>query len=222
MQHEGGPQDSVVKDKAFIIFIPLFFNVLKGSAMSLSTQQFIEKQQRNLDNVIAAQNYLFAGFEKLVNLNIDLFKSSLDELSIKSQQVTGLQDVQQAANLVSEVAKPSAEKALNYSKNVYSILNDVQKQIVQLTEKQIADTQQQTVEMVEQLTKNAPTGSESGVALLKAGLVASSNVTDTILKATRQAAELHEANLNAATGAAFKTAEQAAEVVEKNIARARK
>lgn len=190
--------------------------------MSLSSQQLIEKQQRNLDNVIAAQNHLFSSFEKLVNLNIEFFKSSLDDISAKTQQVSGLQDVQQAANLVNEAAKPSAEKALNYSKNVYSIFSDAQKQMTQLAEKQIADNQQQAVELVEQLAKYAPTGSESSVALLKAGLVASSNVTDTILKASHQAAELHEANLSAATGAAFKTAEQAAEVVEKNIARARK
>ncbi len=190
--------------------------------MSVSTQQFIEKQQRNLENVITAQNHLFSGFEKLVNLNIDLFKSSLDDISAKSQQISGVQDVQQAATLVNDVAKPSAEKALNYSKSVYGIFSDMQKQISQLAEKQIADNQQQAVELVEQIAKYSPTGSEGGVALLKAGLVASSNVTDTILKASRQAADLHEANVSAAAGAAFKTAEQAAEVVDKNIARARK
>ena len=59
------------------------------------------------------------------------------------------------------------------------------------------------------------------MALVKSGLVAASNATDTVLKATRQAAELNQANVNAATGAVMKTAEQAAEVVEQNIARAR-
>ncbi|MEZ2721249.1 phasin family protein [Paenalcaligenes hominis] len=189
--------------------------------MSPSAQQFIESQQRNLDNAIAMQNALFSGFEKLVLLNLGLVKSSLEDLSAKTQQVTNLQDVQQAAKLVGEVSKPSAEQALSYSKNAYSILNEVQKEIISLTEKQIASNQQQAVELVEQLAKKAPTGSESSVALLKAGLLASTNLTDTILKAGRQAAELHESNVNAATGAAFKTAEQAAEVVEKNLARAR-
>ena len=222
MQHEGAPVELLLaRIKPSFAFFPLD-PTLKGRTMSLSTQQFVETQQRNLDNVLAAQNYLFSGFEKLVSLNIDLFKSSLDELSAKSQKVSSVQDVQQAANLMTEVAKPSAEKALNYSKDVFTIFSELQKQITQLAEKQIVDNQQQAVELVEQIAKYSPTGSESGVALLKAGLVASSNVTDTILKASRQAAELHEANVNAATGAAFKTAEQAAEVVEKNIARARK
>ncbi|GAA5087484.1 MAG: TIGR01841 family phasin [Alcaligenaceae bacterium] len=189
--------------------------------MSVPAQQFLTNQQRNFDNLIAAQNHIFSGFEQLVNLNIQLFKSSLDEIAAKSQQVAGLQDVQQAAAFVTELAQPSAEKVLNYGKSVFEVVSQVQKEITALTEKQIADNQQQAAEFVEQLAKNAPAGSESAIALVKSGLVAAGNATDTLLKASRQAAELSEANVNAATGAVMKTAEQAAEVVEQNIARAR-
>lgn len=189
--------------------------------MSAPTQQFLATQQRNFDNAIAAQNYIFNGFEKLVNLNLQTWKASLDEVAAKSQQITGLQDVQQAASFATELSQPSAEKVLNYGKSVFEIVSNVQKEITQLTEKQITDSQQQAAEFVEQLAKNAPAGSESAVALVKSGLVAASNATDTVLKATRQATELNEANVSAATGAVMKTAEQAAEVVEQNIARAR-
>lgn len=189
--------------------------------MSVPAQQFLSTQQKNIENLISAQNHIFSGFEQLVNLNIKLFKSSLDEIAEKSQQVAGLKDVQQAASFATELAQPSAEKVLDYGKNVFEIISGVQKEITQLAEKQIADTQTQAADFVEQLAKNAPAGSESAVALVKSGLVAASNATDTVLKATRQAAELNEANVNAATGAVMKTAEQAAEVVEKNINRAR-
>jgi len=189
--------------------------------MSVPAQQFLSTQQQNIENLISAQNHIFSGFEQLVNLNIKLFKSSLDEIAEKSQQVAGLKDVQQAASFATELAQPSAEKVLDYGKNVFEIISGVQKEITQLAEKQIADTQTQAADFVEQLAKNAPAGSESAVALVKSGLVAASNATDTVLKATRQAAELNEANVNAATGAVMKTAEQAAEVVEKNINRAR-
>lgn len=189
--------------------------------MNVPTQQLLSSQQKNFDNLIAVQNHLFSGFEQLVNLNIQAFKSSLDDIAVKSQQVAGLQDVQQAASFATDLSQPSAEKVLNYGKSVFEILNSVQKEITQLTEKQIADNQQQAAEFVEQLSKNAPAGSESAVAFVKSGLVAAGNATDTLLKATRQATELNQANVNAATGAVMKTAEQAAEVVEQNIARAR-
>lgn len=189
--------------------------------MNVPTQQLLSSQQKNFDNLIAVQNHLFSGFEQLVNLNIQVFKSSLDDIAAKSQQVAGLQDVQQAASFATDLTQPSAEKVLNYGKSVFEILNTVQKEITQLTEKQIADNQQQAAELVEQLAKNAPAGSESAVAFVKSGLVAAGNATDTLLKASRQASELNQANVNAATGAVMKTAEQAAEVVEQNIARAR-
>ncbi|WP_232244325.1 hypothetical protein [Oligella ureolytica] len=40
---------------------------------------------------MTAQNHLFASLEKLVNLNIELFKSSLDEVAAQSQKVGQLQ-----------------------------------------------------------------------------------------------------------------------------------
>lgn len=190
--------------------------------MSNQAQQLFNTQQLSFDNVIAAQNHIFNGFEKLVNLNLQMFKSSMDEINAKSQTATALQDPQQAASFASELAKPAAEKAMSYGKEVFEIVSNVQKEITQLTEKQIADNQQQAAELVEQFSKNAPAGSESAVALVKSGLVATSNVTDSVLKATRQAAELNQSNLNAASGAVIKTAEQAAEVVEQNMDRARK
>lgn len=191
--------------------------------MNTETQkQLVANQQRSFDNLVSAQNHIFNGFEQLINLNVKLFKSSLDEIAAKSQKVVGLQDVQQAATFATDLSKPSAEQVLNYGKDVFEIVTKVQKEITQLTEKQIADNQQQAAEFVESFAKNAPAGSESAVALVKSGLVAASNATDTVLKASRQAAELSEANMAAASGAAMKTAEQAAEVVERNMAQARK
>lgn len=186
--------------------------------MSIDTQQFLASHQRNVENFLAIQTQLFSGFEKIVNLNLNTLKSSMDEVANKSQQASQATDVQQVANL----AQPSAEKAVAYGKDVYEILSQVQKAITQLTEKQLADNQQQVAEFVEQLAKNAPAGSEGAISLVKSSLVASSNATDSLIKAARQASDLGQANLNAATDAALKTAEQAAEVVEQNVARARK
>ncbi|QPT39717.1 Phasin protein [Oligella ureolytica] len=64
---------------------------MSKAPLTPSPQQLIEKQQRNIENVMTAQNHLFASLEKLVNLNIELFKSSLDEVAAQSQKVGQLQ-----------------------------------------------------------------------------------------------------------------------------------
>jgi len=187
--------------------------------MSISTEQFLATQKDSIDNLVAAQTRLFSGFEQLVNLNMDLFKASIDEVAEKTQKAAGLKDVQEATSFASELSQPTVEKAVDYGKSVFEIVSKLQSDIAELAEKQLNLNQQQAAEWVDQLAKNAPAGSEGAVALLKSSVVSFSNLADNAFKAMRQAAELNEANVNAATGAVIKTAEQAAEVVEKNISR---
>jgi|SRR5690625_620592 len=187
--------------------------------MSISTEQFLATQKESIDNLVAAQNRLFNGFEQLVNLNMELFKTSLDEVSEKTQQAANLKDAQQATSFATELSQPTVEKAVDYGKNVFEIISALQSDIAKLAEKQVDLNQQQAAEWVDQMAKNAPAGSEGSIALLKSSIVSFGNLADNAFKAMRQAAELHEANVSAATGAVVKTAEQAAEVVEKSINR---
>ncbi|HLR82850.1 MAG TPA: phasin family protein [Paenalcaligenes sp.] len=187
--------------------------------MSISTEQFLAKQKDSIDNLVAAQTRLFSGFEQLVNLNMELFKASIDEVSEKTQQAASLKDVQEATAFTSELSQPTVEKAVDYGKNVFEIVSKLQSDIAEMAEKQLNLNQQQAAEWVDQLAKSAPAGSEGAIALLKSSVVSYGNLADNAFKAMRQAAELNEANVNAATGAVIKTAEQAAEVVEQNISR---
>jgi len=187
--------------------------------MSISTEQFFAIQKDSIDNLVAAQNRLFSGFEQLVNLNMELFKSTLDEVAERSQKATNLKDVQEVTGFASELSQPAVEKAVGYGKNVFEVVSTLQNDMAKLAEKQVDLNQKQVAEWVDQAAKNAPAGSEGAVALLKSSLVSVGNFADNAFKTMRQAAELNEANVNAATGAVIKTAEQAAEVVEKNISR---
>ncbi|HLS21235.1 MAG TPA: phasin family protein [Paenalcaligenes sp.] len=187
--------------------------------MSISTEQFLASQKESIDNLVAAQNRLFSGFEQLVNLNMNVFKASLDEVAEKTQKAAGLKDVQDATGFAADLSQPSVERAVDYGKNVFEIISTVQNDIAKLAEKQLDINQKQAAEWVDQIAKNAPAGSESAVAFLKSSVVSVGNLADNAFKSMRQAAELNEANVTAATGAVIKTAEQAAEVVEKNINR---
>ncbi len=60
-----------------------------------------------------------------------------------------------------------------------------------------------------QIAKNAPTGSESAVALLKSTLASANNAYDSLNKAAKQAVEVAENNLAAATKATVQATEQA-------------
>ncbi|MCQ9617098.1 phasin family protein [Paenalcaligenes niemegkensis] len=188
--------------------------------MSSSQQPFFANNQANLNNIVAAQNRLFSGFEQLVDLNLQAFKSSLDDIAEKTQQVASLNDVEQANQFAIGLAKPSSDQALHYGKQLFDIVSGVQRDLGQIAEAQITQNQQQITQLVEQAEKSAPAGSESFFALFKASVLNATNAADGVVKATRQFTEATESNVAAASSAAANVSQQAAGAVEKTIARA--
>ncbi|MGO1765846.1 MAG: TIGR01841 family phasin [Advenella sp.] len=177
--------------------------------MSAIPQQLIDRQKSALNAAVAFQGSLFNGFEKLVDLNLKVIKATLGEVAEQSQQVAGLKDPQEAAAYVSSLAQPNSEKAIAYSKHVYDIFSGVNNELIKLTEAQVAEGQQQFSESIDQLAKNAPTGSESAFALMKSSLATASTAYDSMNKAAKQAAEVAESNISAATNATIKATESA-------------
>ena len=61
--------------------------------------------------------------------------------------------------------------------------------------------------MVDTAVKNAPAGTETAVAIMKSALSAANNAYDSVQKASKQAAEVVEANFNTVTNSALKAAQ---------------
>lgn len=190
--------------------------------MNAIPQQFFDRQLTALNTLAATQATLFSGFEKLVDLNMKVVKATLDEVVQTSQQAVGVKDPQEAAAFATSLVQPGAEKAMAYSKHVYDIVTGVQSELAKLAETHIAEGQQQVAEAVEQFSRNAPTGSESAVALLKSSLATANGAYDSLTKAAKQAAEVAESNLNAAANATFKAASDAADVAGRSTRTARR
>jgi phasin family protein len=182
--------------------------------MSAIPQQVLNSQKAAIEALVSIQGSVFGGFEKLVDLNLKAIKATLDEVSEKSQQVAGVKDAQEAVAMTSSLVQPNAEKAMAYSKHVYDIVTGVQSDLTKLGEAQLAEGQKHMQDAIEQLTKNAPAGSESAVAMLKSGLAQANTAFDSMTKAAKQAAEVAEKNLAAATSATMKAAGEAAEVAK--------
>ncbi|AFK63515.1 phasin family domain-containing protein [Advenella kashmirensis WT001] len=190
--------------------------------MSAIPQQILDRQKSALNAAVAVQGSLFSGFEKLVDLNLKVIKATLGEVAEQTQQVAELKDPQEAAAYVSSLAQPNSEKAIAYTKHVYDIVSGVSNELIKLTEAQVAEGQQQVSEAIDQLAKNAPTGSESAVALMKSSLATVSTAYDSMNKAAKQAAEVAESNISAATNATIKateTATKAAATASRSTAR---
>lgn len=174
--------------------------------MSVIPKNLLDSQKAVVSNAVAAQTALFSGFEKLIELNLKVVKATLDEVAQTSQYATDLKDPQDALAFTSGLLQPGAEKALAYGKHVYDIVAGVQSQLSKLAETQVVEGQQHVNEAIEQLSKNAPAGSESAVAMLRSSLASANSAYDSLTKAAKQAADVVESNLNAAASASLKAA----------------
>ncbi|MCM0034752.1 MAG: phasin family protein [Burkholderiaceae bacterium] len=182
--------------------------------MSAIPQQVLNSQKAAIEALVSIQSSVFGGFEKFVDLNLKAIKATLDDVSDKSQQVASVKDAQEAVAMTSSLVQPNAEKAMAYSKHVYDIVSSVQADLAKLGEAHLAEGKKHMQDAIEQLTQHAPAGSENAVAMIKSGLVQANTAFDSMTKAAKQAAEVAEKNLAAATSATFKAAGEAAEVAK--------
>jgi len=190
--------------------------------MSAVPQQVLVNQKATVDNFLAFQEAVFNGFEKLVDLNLKVARASLDEANQKAQEAMGVKDVQEAVNFASGLVQPNTDKVTAYGKQIYDIVAGVQSSLTRLTEEQISQAQRQLDDTIDQLAKNAPTGSEGAVALMKSSLATATSAYESAAKVARQASDAAESNIAAATNATLKAATDAAEATKTATTRARR
>ena len=80
---------------------------------------------------------------------------------------------------------------------MYEIAASTGAEVSRVAEAQAAEAQAKFMAIVDTAVKNAPAGTENGVALIKSAVAAANNAIETAQKAAKQAAEVAEANFNA-------------------------
>jgi phasin family protein len=174
--------------------------------MMTTPAQFAEFQKSQLDAMFAMSHTMFEATEKLVDLNLAAAKAMLEESAERAQALMSVKDMQELMAVSTSLAQPTLEKLVSYNRNVYGIASSAGADLSKLFETQIAQSNRQIAEMIEFAAKNAPTGAEPAVSMVKSALAAANTAYDTFSKVTKQAAEMAESNFTAATEATVKAA----------------
>ncbi len=174
--------------------------------MMTTPAQFAEFQKSQFDAMFAMSHTMFEATEKLVDLNLAAAKAILEESAERAQALMSVKDVQELLAVSSSFAQPALDKLISYNRNVYGIASSAGADMTKLFETQIAQSNKQIAEMIELAAKNAPTGAEPAVSMVKSALAAANTAYDTFSKVTKQAAEMAEQNFSAATEATVKAA----------------
>jgi len=180
-------------------------------------EQFAAANKAQFDTLFGLTNKAFEGFEKLLELNLQVVKSTLAESQENAQRVLSVKDAQELLALQANLAQPVAEKALSYGRHLYEIASSTQAEFARVAEAQFEDQNRKTQTLVENVAKNAPAGSETAVSMMKSAIAAANSTYETINKASKEAVEIAESNFNAAASAATKAANQATRNASKAV-----
>ncbi|WP_338766055.1 phasin family protein [Massilia sp. METH4] len=180
-------------------------------------EQFSNATKANFESQFAIfsslTNKTFEGVEKLVDLNLTAAKASLEDTSATAKQLLAAKDPQEFFSVTASRAQPNAEKAIAYSRHLAQIASGTASEFSKAAEAQILETNRKVISLVDEVSKNAPAGTENAVALFKSALGSANAGYEQFTRTAKQAAEAYEANVNAAVNqftAAVKSAPAAA------------
>ena len=165
-------------------------------------EQFSNATKANLESQFALMSSLtsktFESMEKLVELNINTARATLSDSSSAARQLLAAKDPQEFFQLSAAQAQPTAEKALSYSRQLASIASGTGAEFSKAAEGQIVEANRKVIALVDEVSKNAPAGSETFVAAVKTAISNANAGYEQFSKTTKQAVEAIESNMNAA------------------------
>jgi phasin family protein len=175
----------------------------------LTAEQLIAAHKANVETLFGLTGKAFEGIEKLVELNLQVAKTALGEVTENTKAVLSVKDAQELLALQAGLLQPAAEKAAAYGRYVYDIASATSADISKVAEAQATEAQKKFMALVDTNLKNAPAGTENAVALVKSAVAAANNAYESVHKAAKQAADVAEANFQAMTTTAVKATQAA-------------
>ncbi|RZF23756.1 phasin family protein [Paraburkholderia sp. UYCP14C] len=156
---------------------------------TLTPQQLIAAQQANLDALFGVTNKAFAGFEKLVALNLQVSKAALAESQEIVTKTISAGTSGALLALQASLSQPAAEKVVAYGRSVHEIVSEVQSEISAAATARGEQLRRDTQGFVDSLKKSAPAGSESAIAAWNSVVSAANATYESANKAAKQFVE---------------------------------
>lgn len=185
---------------------------------NVNIEQLAANQKANAEVLLALLRTAFNGVERLTALNIAASRDLFNNTVSNTQQLLSAKDANALAKINSDLAQPNLDKWIDYSRSVYNLGTEVQKELNAVLEAQYASFTQNANTAVEKVASNAP-GSDVFAAALKSVLNASTQAFDNLNSVSKQLSGIAEANMQATAKATGKAVSATAAAAKKTAAK---
>ncbi len=170
--------------------------------MNFNAEQFTQAHQDNMATAASLSQSAFAGFERLVELNMAAGKAAVGETFANMQALMGAKSPQDLMAVQAALMQPAFEKSVSYGRHLTDIANNTGAEFTKAVESKMAESEKAVKSLVENSLKNAPAGSEAAVAVMKNAYEASQAAAETLKKVAKQAADTAGSNFKSAAAQA--------------------
>jgi phasin family protein len=183
------------------------FNHSSGELTMNKPQDFAKA---GIDSISFFGNTAIDGIERIAALNLSSARSFIEASFANLSALMGAKDVQSFVSMQKELAAPTLEKGMAYSRNVYAIATETKDKMAKEVATQVATAKSNVEGLVEKTLAAAPAGSEAAVAAVKSAIKTANEAYEGLNKAAQQATEVAQASVVATVEAAKAAAPKAA------------
>lgn len=178
--------------------------------MYATPEKFADTHKANIESMLVLANTAFASAERLAALNLNTARSMMEDTAANTKALMAVKTPQEMLALQTSLAKPALDKAVAYSRSVYEIATQTQEVLGKMVEGKVAEIKGNVNTALDQAAKHAPAGADVAIEAVKSAIASAENTLETMNKAAKQAVEMAEANVAAATTATLKNFKKAA------------
>ena len=161
-------------------------------------EQLTAAQKANAEVMMTLLRTAFDGVERLTALNMAASREFFNNTVANAQQLLSAKDASAVAKLNTELAQPNVDKLVGYSRSVYDLITEMQKEITSVMEAQYSSFTKNAASAVEKAKASAPVGGDVFAATMQSMLGASTKAFDTMTSMAKQLSDIAEANMAAA------------------------
>ncbi|MCM8594747.1 phasin family protein [Accumulibacter sp.] len=179
---------------------------------TIDIEKLAESQKANAQVMMTLVRTAFHGLEQLTALNLAASRELFNTSTAGAQQLLNVKDPQDLKGVAESLARPNAEKLLEYSRNLYELAANMQREITTVMEEQYDNLRHSASGLIEKAGAGSPIAGDVFSAAMKQMMNASTTAFDNISQMAKQMTDIVDTNVKAATNA---TAQAAAALTPK-------
>lgn len=161
-------------------------------------EQFAAANKSAVDASMRFAQLALESTERLMKLQVDAVRSTLEENVKTAKAVAEAKDLQELSAIQSKMAEGLVERATSYTREVYEVASQSQSKMAKLAEESLAAGNERVMGAIDTVLKSAPAGSDAAVSAFKSSMGVAAKAVESIAKAAQQVTNITEANIKAA------------------------